>query len=146
MSRPNKLVTWLRRNRPDSLRSDGCARKIALYEGTRAGGQLNLLAIFVSGFTVLLVLLVLGAAVGSYLVLRGRDATAPRKRVIIGRNGRVVLAGEGIRKPKNCPACWSKLEEGGPRARCELNAGHEIHEDCRQLVRGKCPVCNGKLI
>lgn len=105
-----------------------------------------MLAIFVSGFTVLLVLLVLAAAVGSYVVLRSKDTTTPRKRITIGLKERVVLIAEGIRKPKNCPACWSKLEEGGPRARCELNAGHEIHEDCRQLVRGKCPVCNGRLI
>lgn len=105
---------------------------------------MNSPAMFVSGFTVLLLLVVAGAAIGSYLVLRGRKTTTQRKQITIGPKERVILAAEGIRKPKNCPACWLKLEEGGPRARCELN--HKIHEDCRQLMKGKCPVCNRKLI
>jgi len=101
-----------------------------------------------SGFTVtlLLVLLVVGAVVGSFYALRGSHSAQRKLRITIHPKERVVLVAEGTRKAKNCPACWSKLEDTGPRARCELNAGHEIHEDCRELVKGKCPVCNGRLI
>jgi hypothetical protein len=104
------------------------------------------LAMFISGFTLWVLLLLLGGAVGLFIVLRWRKL-APRKlRITIHPKERVVLVAEGKRKPKNCPACWLALEEGGPRARCAFNPGHEIHDDCRQLVQGKCPVCNGKLI
>ena len=96
--------------------------------------------------TLLLVLLVLGAVAGSYIALRGSPTAQRKLRITIHPKERVVLVAEGTRKAKNCPACWSKLGDDEARARCEINSGHEIHEACRELVKGKCPVCNGKLI
>jgi hypothetical protein len=103
----------------------------------------SLLAMFISGFTASVLVLLLAGAVAVFLVLRGRKPARRKLRITIHRKERVVLVAAA--KRKNCPACWSELEEGGARARCELNASHEIHEDCRQLVKGKCPMCNGKL-
>jgi hypothetical protein len=96
-------------------------------------------------FATWMVLLFMVAAAVLAFALYKRRWAQPRLRIKIHPKERVVLVAEGKRKPKNCPACMSPLEEGGPRARCELNAGHEIHEDCRQLVKGICPTCKGKL-
>jgi hypothetical protein len=105
------------------------------------------LAMFISGFTVSVGLLVLAAALGLVIfLLRKREPAKPKLRIKIHGKDKIKLVAGGSGKPKTCPACKGVLEEGGRRARCSLNKKHEIHWECRELLKGICPTCKGQLI
>jgi hypothetical protein len=105
------------------------------------------LAMFISGLTASVVLLVVAALIGLVVYLgRKREPRKPQLRIKIYGKDKVKLVAGGSGKPKICPACKVILEDGGHRARCSLNEKHEIHADCRDLVKGICPTCKGKMI
>ncbi len=98
--------------------------------------------------TLVVVLLVVAAVVLVILARRWKPAEPAEKkpRIIIHPKERIVLVAEGTKKPRNCPACWSRLDKGVPAARCSRDPSHEIHEECRELVQGQCPECKGPLL
>jgi len=93
-----------------------------------------------AGWSAVLVLALLAAAGLLVYLLSSKKKKA---RIKIGEKEKVIFNVGGTR---NCPACRTKLEAGQPRARCQVDPRHEIHAECSELVRGKCPMCNGKLI
>jgi hypothetical protein len=43
-----------------------------------------------------------------------------------------------------CQVCSDPLRSG-PTVSCQHDPPHRIHESCRSLVKGKCPVCGSAL-
>src|SRR6266851_477665 len=104
---------------------------------TVLGMVMTWLAAVMSDF-VLPVLLLAGLAAILFFVL----ARKPRKgRIVIHPKDRVILYAQA---KHSCPACLNPLN-GLPVARCKLDPSHEIHAVCREMVKDKCPQCNGPI-
>lgn len=86
-------------------------------------------------FLLLSVLLGL-AAIVVWLVKRRRTP-----RIVIHPKSQLKIQAQG---KKNCPACQEALD-GSPVARCRADPSHVIHAQCKELVRGICPECRGRM-
>jgi hypothetical protein len=88
--------------------------------------------------TVVAVLAVL--TIVMVLARRGQNSRRGKPRIVIHPAAKVIMHGNAKR---NCPACQEPLD-GLPVAKCRLG-NHVIHAMCKDLVKGRCPQCNGPI-
>jgi len=64
-----------------------------------------------------------------------------KKRIVIHPKEKVILYAQG---KQNCPACRTPFD-GLPVVRCKRDSSHVIHAVCKEMVKGRCPDCNGQI-
>jgi hypothetical protein len=95
----------------------------------------------VSGYTPAVLIVVFLAAI-LFLLVKIRRPTRRRSRIRILPKETVIILAGGDRP---CPACGEPLREGDVLAKCNANAAHVVHKECKLMVKEKCPTCGGKL-